>query len=107
MKKQNIVVACETAVGGGADANGREVEGFGALAQQRGARAVMATLWPVADISTGVIMQRFYRLRADGAGMSKAEALRQAQLGLLRGEHAAAVAAQQQRGASRMDGGPR
>ena len=99
--------ACETAVGGGADANGREVEGFGALAQQRGARAVMATLWPVADISTGVIMQRFYRLRADGAGMSKAEALRQAQLGLLRGEHAAAVAAQQQRGASRMDGGPR
>ncbi len=99
--------ACETAVGGGADANGREVEGFGALAQQRGARAVMATLWPVADISTGVIMQRFYRLRADGAGMSKAEALRQAQLGLLRGEHAAAVALQQQRGAPRLDGGAR
>src|SRR5207302_7796717 len=36
-------------LGGGADANGREVEGLGALAQSRGARAVMATLWPVAE----------------------------------------------------------
>ena len=75
--------ACETALGGGADANGREVEGLGALAQQRGARAVMATLWPVADASTGLLMREFYRLRAGEAELSKAEALRQAQLGLL------------------------
>jgi CHAT domain-containing protein len=80
--------ACETAVGGGADANGREVEGFGALAQQRGARAVMATLWPVADESTGILMQNFYRLRAQGGDMNKAEALQQAQLALLQGKHA-------------------
>jgi CHAT domain-containing protein len=80
--------ACETAVGGGADANGREVEGFGALAQQRGARAVMATLWLVADQSTGLLMQNFYRLRAQGGDMNKAEALQQAQLALLQGNHA-------------------
>ena len=78
--------ACETAIGGGADANGREVEGLGALAQQRGARAVMATLWPVADASTGLLMQHFYRLRVGAGGVSKAEALRQAQLLLLRGQ---------------------
>jgi CHAT domain-containing protein len=75
--------ACETALGGGADANGREVEGLGALAQQRGARAVMATLWPVADASTGLLMREFYRLRAGEGEVSKAEALRQAQLALL------------------------
>jgi CHAT domain-containing protein len=79
--------ACETAVGGGADANGREVEGLGALVQQRGARAVMATLWPVADESTGLLMQRFYQLRV-GSRLSKAQALQQAQLELLHGKYA-------------------
>jgi CHAT domain-containing protein len=41
--------ACDTAMGGGQDETGAEVEGFGALAQQQGAHAVLATLWPVAD----------------------------------------------------------
>jgi hypothetical protein len=36
----------------------------GALAQARGAPAVMATLWPVADASTGLLMREFCRLRA-------------------------------------------
>jgi hypothetical protein len=52
--------ACETAVGG-AGAQGREVEGPGALAQTKGARGVLATLWPVTDASTGRFMQRLYR----------------------------------------------
>lgn len=77
--------ACETAVGGVRDANGREIEGFGAMAQKQGAKGVMATLWPVADHSTGELMQRFYRER-EARQLSKAEALRQAQLALLRGE---------------------
>lgn len=76
--------ACETAVGGGRDANGQEIEGFGALAQKQGARAVIATLWPVADESTGELMQSLYRLR-ESERLTKAEALRRAQLQLLRG----------------------
>jgi CHAT domain-containing protein len=74
--------ACDTATGGGLRDNGLEVEGLGVLAQQRGARAVLATLWPVADASTGELMQRFYRAR-QAQGLNKAEALREAQLGLL------------------------
>ena len=74
--------ACDTAVELTAHA-GREVEGLGTVVQQRGARGVIATLWPVADASTGIFMQSLYRLRAK-QGLTKAEALRQAQLALMR-----------------------
>ena len=76
--------ACETAMFGGREADGREVDGFGALAQRKGAKGVLATLWPIADDSTAQLMQSFYRIR-ERQGLSKAEALRQAQLELLRG----------------------
>ncbi len=80
--------ACETGMTGNS-ADGREIEGFGVLAQRQGAKGVLATLWPVADRSTGTFMQEFYRLRQIGgeAGttLTKAEALRQARLGFLRG----------------------
>ncbi|MBD0416644.1 CHAT domain-containing tetratricopeptide repeat protein [Oryzicola mucosus] len=69
--------ACETARGGGSE--GDEVESFGALAQMNGASSVMATLWPVADGATAGIMQSFYRHMVEGK-MSKAEALRAAQI---------------------------
>jgi len=72
--------ACETAVGQ-PDANGREFESFGVLAQRQGARAVLATLWPVADLSTANFMGRFYRERS--AAGSSATALRQTQLAFL------------------------
>jgi CHAT domain-containing protein/Tfp pilus assembly protein PilF len=84
--------ACDTA-SGGAGADGKEVEGFGVLAQRQGAKAVMATLWPVADASTRLLMQEFYSLRDARAGTLKAEALRRAQLALLRGEATAGSAA--------------
>ena len=45
----------------------------------------MATLWPLADESAPWLMQEFYRSRQAGVGMMKAEALRKAQLALLRG----------------------
>jgi CHAT domain-containing protein len=77
--------ACNTATGG-SGANGKEIEGFGMLAQSKGAKAVVASLWPVFDTSTKELMQEFYRLREVRAGTSKAEALRQAQIKLLRGE---------------------
>lgn len=77
--------ACDTAVGG-AEGDGRELDGLGRLAQQKGAKAVMATLWSVSDRSTGLLMQEFYRYWTTTVGTPKAEALRQAQLDLLRGQ---------------------
>ena len=53
--------ACDTAMGGSAG-DGREVDGLGILAQQKGAKAVVASLWEVNDASTGLMMQEFYRL---------------------------------------------
>ncbi|MBL8212941.1 MAG: CHAT domain-containing protein [Bryobacterales bacterium] len=79
--------ACNTATAG-SGATGKEVEGFAVLAQRQGAKAVVASLWPVADSSTKELMQEFYRLR-QAKGLAKVEALRQAQLALLRGEVAA------------------
>jgi CHAT domain-containing protein len=73
--------ACETGLGGGRDQRGREIEGFGVIAQQQGAKAVLATLWNVADQSTATLMGDMYRRRAQG-GLFKIEALRQAQLAL-------------------------
>lgn len=76
--------ACDTALGDGA-----EIEGFGALAQNQGAKGVIATLWKVTDRSTALFMQRFYDLLHDaseGETPTKAEALRRAQLALLHGE---------------------
>jgi CHAT domain-containing protein len=77
--------ACNTAMSG-EDAEGKEIEGFGVMAQRQGAKAVVATLWSVADASTRELMRRFYQLRQSQPQMTKAEALRQSQLALLRGE---------------------
>lgn len=74
--------ACDTGLGGGRDATGREIEGFGVIAQQQGAKAVLATLWPVADESTAKLMAEMYRRRQDNK-LTKTESLRQAQLSLL------------------------
>jgi CHAT domain-containing protein/Tfp pilus assembly protein PilF len=75
--------ACNTAVGDN-NASGAEVEGFAVMAQQQGAKAVLASLWSVADASTRSFMEAFYRARLRGR-TSKAQALREAQLALLRG----------------------
>jgi CHAT domain-containing protein len=95
--------ACETALGG-EKANGVEVESFGVLAQRQGAGAVMATLWPVADVSTPLLMKEFYRLRETNAGMTKAEALRRAQVALLTGDIKPAANGNASRGLMTADG---
>ena len=79
--------ACNTGVGG-EDQDGREVEGLGVLVQRQGAKGVLASLWEVADESTGQFMQLFYSLR-QRQGLSKAEALRQTQLAFIEGRVAA------------------
>jgi CHAT domain-containing protein/predicted negative regulator of RcsB-dependent stress response len=76
--------ACDTATGG-IGSNGAEVESFGVIAQEQGAKAVMGTLWAVADASTRDLMVAFYRAYSTNPNFNKAEALRQAQLSLLRG----------------------
>ena len=76
--------ACNTAMAG-SGTTGREIEGFGVLAQNQGAKAVLATLWPVMDKSTGIFMQNLYRLRHEKK-LNKAEALQQAQIMFIRGE---------------------
>ncbi len=77
--------ACNTAVSASAT-KGSEVESFGALAQNQGAKGVLATLWQVGDRSTCMLMQNFYRLRVENPGITRAEALNRAQLMFVRGE---------------------
>jgi CHAT domain-containing protein len=94
--------ACETAVGdANASYSGVEVEGLGALAQQAGAKAVLATLWPVADGSTALLMRTLYAAHKQDH-LDKAEALRAAQLALLRGTVQADASINGRRGLSRM-----
>lgn len=80
--------ACETAVSAGPDANGKEIESLGAIVQRRGAKAVMASLWKVADASTAQLMQQFYAHRQQDK-VPKAEALRRAQVEMIAGHSAA------------------
>jgi CHAT domain-containing protein len=79
-----VLSACNTAIGGGHQQNGHEIEGLGALVRHQGANQVLATLWPVADMTTPTLMRTFYRNRFRD-GLASPEALRQAQLDLLRG----------------------
>ncbi len=77
--------ACETGMSGNSS-NGREVDGLGTTAQLKGAKAVISSLWSVNDNSTGQLMGDFYKRWTAGAGkVTKAEALRKAQLDLLLG----------------------
>lgn len=73
--------ACQTARGG----DGAEIDGFGATAQLNGAGAVMASLWPVSDQATPVLMHDFYKGMI-AQGLDKAEALRRAQVAMLKGQ---------------------
>ncbi|WP_263971256.1 CHAT domain-containing protein [Leptolyngbya sp. PCC 6406] len=85
-----VLSACQTALGGVAG-DGAEIAGISSYFLQPGrADTVIASLWSVNDTSTSVLMQRFYTLLATGE-LTKAEALRQAQLSLLRGEDLVAL----------------
>ena len=96
--------ACDTAVGSAMkDANGKDVEGFAYVTQKLGAMAVIASLWPVDDVGTQVLMPRFYSLHQ--SGLSKAEALRQAQLSLLKGSRESDGATTTQRSSERLSDG--
>ncbi|MGE0639654.1 MAG: CHAT domain-containing protein [Thermoanaerobaculia bacterium] len=76
-----VLSACETARG--ADRGGEGILGLVRALQVAGARSVVASLWRVDDESTAELMSRFHRHLS--AGLARDEALRQAQLELLRG----------------------
>jgi CHAT domain-containing protein len=76
-----VLSACETAVG-----DERAALGLAGIAVRAGARSTVATLWQVSDASSAIFMAEFYRQLATvkESQTTKAEALRQAQLLLLK-----------------------
>ncbi len=82
-----VLSACNTATPGGARSNGIEIEGFGSIAHEAGAKSVIATLWSVFDTSTKDVMVEFYRIYGEGK-VTKAEALRRAQITVMNGKYA-------------------
>jgi CHAT domain-containing protein len=74
-----VLSACETALGD------EEAElGFAGLAVQAGVKSALASLWYVSDVGTLALMGEFYD-QLDGT-LIKAEALRQTQLKMLKGQ---------------------
>ena len=78
-----VLSGCESA--GGRVRSGEGVAGLASAFLAAGAPAVVATLWPVSDATTAVLMGRFYEELARGRGA--AEALSTAQAAI-RGERA-------------------
>jgi CHAT domain-containing protein len=77
--------ACQTAMSN-KEADGKEVDSLATIGRERGAQAVLASLWDVNDASTGLLMADFYRRWSGTRSLPKADALRQAQLALLQGK---------------------
>jgi len=73
-----VLSACETAAG-----DNRAVLGLAGISVQAGARSTLASLWSVEDRAVPVIMGLFYQ-NLVSKQMTKAEALRQTQIYLLR-----------------------
>ena len=61
----------------------RAILGLSAIALYSGAESIISTIWLVREPSTIHLLQEFYRLLAK-ANISPAEALRQAQISLLK-----------------------
>jgi CHAT domain-containing protein len=74
------LAACQTGLG--QELSGEGVIGLTHAFQCAGARSVLASLWRVADDATADLMKAFYRCLK--RGLTKDEALRQAQLKLIR-----------------------
>jgi len=73
-----VLSACQTAAG-----DKRAALGLAGVAVRAGARSTLASLWNLDDESTALLMSQFYRELANKQ-LTKAEALRQSQLALLK-----------------------
>ena len=81
-----VLSACDTALGG-ENLDGVEISGISSYFLNAGAKTVLASLWSVNDSSTSLLMQTFYNNLAQATldkPITKAQALRQAQLAMLR-----------------------
>lgn len=74
-----VLSACETAAG-----DDRAALGLAGVAYKSGARSVLGSLWHVNDQATAELMRQFYRAWTARPEVTKAEALRRAQLELLK-----------------------
>ena len=75
-----VLSACETAKG-----DDLAALGLSGIAVRSGARSTLGSLWLVDDEGTATLMKRFYK-NLTQTGMSRAKALQQAQISLLRDE---------------------
>jgi CHAT domain-containing protein len=75
-----VLSACQTA-----DGDKHAALGLAGVAVRAGARSTLASLWLVDDESTALLMGQFYQELK--TGLTKAEALRRAQLTLLQGKY--------------------
>jgi CHAT domain-containing protein len=73
-----VLSACQTAKG-----DSRAALGLAGVAVRAGARSTVASLWSINDESTALLMSQFYQELANQS-LTKAEALRRAQLALLK-----------------------
>jgi len=76
-----VLSACQTAKG-----DRQALLGLAGVAVRSGARSTLASLWSVRDNSTAELMSEFYQ-QLGNPGIGKAEALRRAQLKLLKGKY--------------------
>ena len=90
--------ACETAVPSGPAEQGLPVDSLAWLAQARGARHVLASLWAVADEGTQQFMTAFYT--ALSSPMDHPQAVRAAQLAMLKSTQETQATKPQLRGLS-------
>ncbi|MEM7553048.1 MAG: CHAT domain-containing protein [Cyanobacteria bacterium P01_A01_bin.84] len=81
-----VLSACETGLGGNFG-NGEEILGLGYQFQNRGVRTTIASLWKISDGGTQVLMNAFYSALKDN--VTKAEALQQAQIALIKNDDSA------------------
>ncbi|MEM9266649.1 MAG: CHAT domain-containing protein [Cyanobacteria bacterium P01_F01_bin.13] len=72
-----VLSACKTAAG-----DSRATLGLAGVAIQSGARSTIASLWNVNDVATSELMGQLYQALSEST-LSRAQALRQAQLALL------------------------
>lgn len=78
-----VLSACQTAEG-----DKRAALGIAGIAVRSGARSTLATLWSVKDESTVELMDKFYQqLAQTDSASTKAEALREAQIALMRSDN--------------------